>query len=648
MPEDFAHPSTKIDLWTPLTFPSSLAQNWGLHVFQLFARLKPGISLAQAQREMNALARQSAQEHPRTNLHTSVELEPIRETYAGNVRPALLVLQAAAFFMLLVASGNVVNMLLARASTTEREVAVRRALGASRWRLLSQYLTHGLLLSLCGATLGLALAFWSVGVLTRLFRGQLANLSVPTHAGAWMDWPVLGFALAISAIVGLVFGAIPALRRADPSQEVLRTGGRGATERLVAIRLRSVSIVGQVALSLLLLVGSDLLIRSFLRLEDRSLGFQTDHIVTLVLTFAPERYAGLLKTAPFLEQILAHIRAVPGVESAASISTLPLTGMDARRPYVAPDDQTTTERQAVVQYRVITPDYFQVMRIPLRSGRFFDGRDRQGSREVVIINERLAHRLWPQGEAIGKTLDVADLAQPEPREVVGVVGDVHHGGLASEPPIEVYRPAYQASWPFAGVVVRTTLDPTQLVKSIREAVWAVDRDQPVNDVRTMDDLASDSIALRRSSMLLLGVFAGLAVILASLGIYSVISYSVTLRTHEIGVRMALGARTPDTLMLMLRQIAALLGVGIALGLVAAFSMSRFLATLLYGITATDATTIVLAVVTMTTVAAYAAYFPARRASRVDPMVDFETRITSPGAAANPTPGSESAIIDGTA
>jgi predicted permease len=620
MPKEFAHPSTKVDLWTPLPFPNGLAQNWGLHVFQVFARLKPRVSLVEARNEMNALARQSAQEHPKTNVHTSAELEPIRETYVGNIRPTLWMLQAAVFFMLLVACGNVANMMLARASANEREVAVRLALGAGRWRLFRQYMMQGLVLSAGGAGLGIALAFWGVGVLPQLFRDQLANLPLPDHAAAWMDWLVLSFTVAVAALAGFVFGAIPALRRATPSQEVLKAGGRGAMALLITARFRSVLIVGQVALSLLLLVGSGLLIRSFLRLQEQSLGFQTDHVVTFMLTFAPNRYWGLPKNASFLQQMLTRIRAVPGVESAASISTLPLTGMDARRPYIHPGEPATTEAQQIVQYRVITPDYFRVMHIPLRSGRFFDDRDHEGARDVVIINEKLARRLWPNTDPIGKSLTVADLARPQAREIVGVVGNVRHGGLTSEPPIEVYRPAYQTFWPFVGVVVRTSLEPSQVVRSIREAVWAVDKDQPVNEVRTMENLAADSVALRRASMLLLALFAGLALLLASLGIYSVISYSVTLRTHEIGVRMALGARTADVLVMMLGQSATLTLIGIALGLIASLALTRFLAALLFGITATDAVTVALAIVTMAIVAVGAAYFPARRASRVDPMV----------------------------
>ena len=619
MPAAFAHPSVKVDLWTPLPFPNELAQNWGLHVFQVVGRLKPGVGLAQAQREMSALARQSAQEHPTTNLHRTAELEPIRETYVGRIGSALWLLQTSVFIMFLIACGNVVNMFLARASTTAREVAVRLALGAGRASLLRQYLIQGLMLSTLGAGLGGALAIWAVHVLPRLFRDQLGNLVLPGDAKGWMDWPTLGLAFAVAGLAGLIFGTVPALGRASPSQEVLRTGSRGAWERLRAVRLRSILIVGQVALSLLLLVGAGLMIRSFISLEDQSLGFQTDHVLTFVLNFPPNRYTGLAKTSAFLDQTLTRIRALPGVASAAATSTPPLTGMDARRLYLKPGE-AAGDSPKTVQFRVVTPHYFRVMRIPIKAGRDFDEQDRQVSREVLIINEKFARRLWPNGDAVGKTLNVADFATPEPREIVGIVGDVRHSGLASDAPVEVYRPTSQAYWPFVGVVVRTTIEPAELVSSVRRAVWSADKDLPVNSVQTMDDLAADSIALRRSTMLLLSVLAGLGVFLACLGIYSVISYSVVLRTHEIGLRMALGATTVDVLAMTLRQSISLALIGIFIGLLAAVGLTRFLATLLFRVTATDTITLAIAVIVMTAVSAVAAYFPARRASSVDPMV----------------------------
>jgi putative ABC transport system permease protein len=618
MPKEFAHPTATVDLWTPLSYPKGLDQNFGMHVFQVVARLKPGMNLKEAQAEMNLLAQQSAREHPNTNRHTSVELELIRQTYVGNIQLALWVLQAAVFFMLLIACGNAGNMLLARATASEREVAVRAALGAGRWRLLRQYFTQGLFLSACSAVLGILFAYWGVGILPELFRRQLAVLPLPNEPAAWLDWPVLGFAVAIAAFVALIFGTIPALRGSIPSQEDLRAGGRGTTERQFAIRLRSALIVGQVALSLLLLVGSGLLLRSFLKLQDQSLGFQPHHVLSFVLQFPANRYPGLTRTASSLGQMLSGIREIPGVDSAAFISTLPLSGMDARRPYFKPDDPAGRDQQQMVQYRVITPDYFRAMNIPLKKGRFFDESDRQGSRDVVIISDKFARELWPDADPVGRMINVGDLMQPEPREIVGVVGDVRHQGLGTEPPIEVYRPAYQVAWPFFGAVVRSTSEPAPVVSSVRAAVWAVDKDLPIDSIRTMDDLAIDSVGLRRTSMQLLGLFAGLAVLLASAGIYSMISYSVTVRRHEVGIRIALGARRADVLRTVLGHTAVLTISGLAIGLVASWGLTRFLASLLFNVSPTDTVTLVLAILALAFTAVCAAYFPVRRAFRIDP------------------------------
>jgi predicted permease len=620
MPRAFGHPSPNVDVWTPLSMPADFAQDRKLHVLQVIGRLKPGVSLTRAQKEMEVLAAQSAREYPETNAHYGVQLELIRDSYVGNIRSALWILQTAVLFMLLVACANVANMLLARASAGEREVAIRLALGASKMRLFRQFLTQGILLSLGGSALGILIALWGVRVLPRLFETQLANVPLPTQIGEWLNWEVLIFTLAIAIATALIFGAIPAFRTPTPSQSTLRASGRGATQGSFAVRLRSALIVGQVALSLVLLIGSGLLIRSFLRLQDRSFGFQTDHVLSFVLVLPQNRYSGLSQTAPFLERLLGQIRGIPGVLSAGAINTLPLTGMDARRPFTVPGRADSMTEQKVVQFRVITPGYFRTMRIPLRRGRVFDDRDRKGSRNVAIISENLARRFWPNSDPIGKIVNVADLGTIEPREIVGVVGDVRHSGLASEPPIEVYRPAYQTYWPFFGVVVRTSFDPTQVAKAIRQAVFSVDKDLPVDDLRTMDNLAADSVALRRASMLLLGVFAALAVLLASLGIYSIISYSVTQRTHEIGVRMALGARASDVVRTTLGQSAMLTAIGIGLGLAVALALTRYLASLLFGVTATDAPTLGLAITAMMIVALIAGYLPARRAARIDPMV----------------------------
>ncbi|HEY2932069.1 MAG TPA: ABC transporter permease [Acidobacteriota bacterium] len=619
MPPAFAHPGTFVDLWTPLVLLPNWLQNRKLHILHVLARLKPGVSLAHAQHEMDAMAAGLAQEYPETNRRWGIQLEPIRNLYVGNLRDALWILQVAVLFMLAIACANVANMLLAQAGTREREVAIRLALGARKGHLFGQFLMQGLILALLGATGGLLIAFWGVQILPRMFSAQFASLPLPTRASNWIDWPVLIFTLLVAALVGIVFGAVPALRAPVLPQEVLKfAGGRTALQSL-PLRLRALLIVCQVALSLILLVGSGLLIRSFLRLQEQNLGFRTDRVLTSFLVLAPDRYPDSAAISTFLEQALARLQILPGVKSAGAISTLPLTGNDARRPFTVPEQPDLSGQSNIAQFRLVSPDYFPAMGIPLRKGRFFDNRDRMGAPGVIIINERLARRLWPNDDPIGKSISVPDMLTPEKRRIVGVVGDVRHYGLATDPPIEIYRPAYQSYWPFFSVVVRTTTDPMQLAGSFRQAIWSVDKNQPVDSVRTMEELLGDSVALRRASTLLLAIFAGVAVLLAAVGIYGVMSYAVTQRTGEIGLRMALGAQHGDVLKLIGRQAMLVALIGIALGLVAASVLTRFLATLLYNVRPADPVTFAVVSALLAAVAFCASYFPARRATKVDPM-----------------------------
>jgi predicted permease len=619
MPPEFAHPSATVDLWTPLPFPTGLLHNRELHVFQVIGMLRSGVSLLQAQQQLASLAQENARQDTQRSKYWTVRLQPIRDFYTGDVRPALWVLQASVLLMLMIACANVGNMLLARASTQEREVSIRMALGASGGRLFRQFLTQGLTLAVIGAGVGLLLAWWGVQAVPFMFKAQLANLPLPTSASSWMNWPVLLLTLVITAMISLVFGAIPALRRRNSPSETLNTNSRANTERRASLRLRHALIVCQLALSVLLLVGSGLLARTFLRLQSRSLGFETDHVLTFVLSLSPNRYPNLSKTASVLDQVLTRIQALPGVQSAGAINTLPLSGMDARRPFTVPGAADDSGQPNVAQFRVVSPDYFQAMRIPLRKGRFFSEQDRSGAALVAIVNERLAQRFWPNADPIGQRILVPDTATPLLTEIVGVVGDVRHGGLASESPIEIYRPANQTYWPFFGIVVRTSLDPEGVAASISQAVWSVDRDQPINSIRSMQALAADSIALRRSSMVLMTLFATVAVLLASLGIYSFISYAVSLRTHEIGVRVALGARNQDILRTVVGQTAMVAFVGVASGVIAALGVTKFLSTLLFGVASSDPITLLVAVSIMMAIAAAAAYLPARRATSVDPM-----------------------------
>ena len=453
-----------------------------------------------------------------------------------------------------------------------------------------------------------------------MFSAQLARVPLPSEPWDWIDGPVLIFTLSVAVAAGALFGLVPALRAPLLPQDALKGGMRGFSRHTPSFRLRSLLIICQVALSLMLLVGSGLLIRSFRRLQEQAFGFQTDRVLASFLLLARNRYPDLVATSTFLEQVLAQLQGLPGVDSAGAISTLPLSGNDARRPFTVPGQSEPTGQQNISQFRLVTPNYFRAMRIPVRRGRLFEERDRKGTAEVVIINERLARRLWPNEDPVGKSILVPDMLEPEPRQIVGVVGDVRHYGLAEEPPIEIYRPAYQAYWPFFTLVVRGSVDPMQLANSVRQAVWSVDKDQPIESVRTMEQLAGDSVALPRASMVLLAIFAGVAVLLAALGIYSVVSYTVTQRTQEIGLRMALGAQRRDVLRLVAGEAMLIALIGVGLGLTGAWLLTRFLASLLYGVRPTDPETFAAVSVLLTAVALFASYIPARRATKVDPMV----------------------------
>jgi putative ABC transport system permease protein len=620
MPPSFAHPGSYVDIWTPIVLSADLRENRRLHVLHVIGRLRAGMSLELAQNELSLLAADRAKKYPDTNKHFGARVEPIRNLYTGNLRQALWVLQVAVLLMLVIACANVANMLLAQASSREQEIAVRLALGARRSHLIRQFLTQGLLLALLGAAGGLLFAFWGVRLLPRMFSAQFSSQPLPASASEWINWPVLIFTLSIAVIAGIIFGLIPALRASILPQAAVRAGVRGFTKRTLSFRLRSLLIVCQVALSLMLLIGSGLLIHSFLRLQDQSFGFQPEQVLSCGLVLDSSRYPDAVSRERFLEQAIARIREAPGIESAGAISTLPLSGNDARRPFKVPGQPELPDPQNSVQFRVITRDYFKTMGIPLRSGRFFDETDRQGTEAVAIINEKLARRLWPNEDAVGKSIIVPDMATPESRRIIGIVGDVRHYGLAENSPIEIYRPFSQASWPFFGIVVRTALEPRQIENQVRQAILFVDKDQPIGSVRPMLELAGDTVALRRASTVLLGIFAGIAALLAALGIYSVISYGVTQRTREIGLRMALGAQRRDVLRLIIGEAMRVALLGLGLGLGGALLLTRFLGNLLYSVPATDPLTFVAVTALLAVAAAFAGYLPARRAAMVEPMI----------------------------
>ena len=616
MPATFAHPTPTAALWVPLT--ADLSQNRRLPVFQVIARLRPHVPVQRADGELKGIAAKLASEYPDTNAKRTALVRDLREIYAGDVRVSLWVLQGAALALLLIACTNVTNLLLARAIARDRQVAIRLAIGASRWQIFRQSLAETMVLAGGGSIVGVCIAFWGAELLPRLLESQLTNLLLPETSSEWVTPSVLSAVVGLTSLICLVMSVIPVLRSGKPSALVM-DASRTSSAPLWALRARAGFIVGQVALSLCLLIAAGLLVRSFVRLQDRSLGFRTGNVLSGFFFLPPDRYTDLAQRELFLQQMTMRLRALPGVEGAAAMSTLPLTGADARRPYQVPgmprrEDQWT-------QYRVVTPQYFDVMDIPLRRGRFFDDRDRTGSTQVAIINERLARALWPAEDPIGKILLVADMAPPaQAREIIGVVGDVRHQGPASEIPLELYRPAYQTTWPFFGLVVRTADDPEQLIPPVRAAVASLDRAIMLGEsLRPFERLAADSVGLWRASMTLVSLFAAFALTLALVGAYSLVAYVVAQRTREFGVRLALGAGHTHIYATVLRYGLAPVLAGIALGTAGALAGTRVLQSLLFEVTPYDPLTFAVVEVTFFGVGAMAMLVPARRAATLDPV-----------------------------
>ncbi len=619
MPREFAHPSIETALWTPLTVPANFFADRKLHVLRVIARLREGVTIEHAQNEMDALTRQLAREHPETDAGMGAALSSLRDFYTHEVKTSLWVLQAAVLVMLLIACGNVANLLLARSGTRRREMAVRLALGAGRPRLVRQLLTEGMLLAMLGGAAGIALAFWGAGVLAALLPPNIAGIADAAHPAAWINLPVLLAAVAFSFASGMVFGVAPALSTSAAPDGILRSSGRSLTESRGNMRFTGGLIVSQIALSLMLLTGAGLLIRSFVNLQKRDFGFRTDHILTLVLMGRSGGF-GSAGMGPFLGPVLERIEALPGVRAAGAIAAMPLTGMSAHRSFAIPGQPPRPYgEQPVAGFHVVTAHYFQAMGIRLLRGRYFDSHDAENTAGVALINETLARRFFANEDPVGKAISVADGDTRVTRTIVGVVGDTRHEQLVDLPDPEIYRPFKQADWPFAGIVVHTASDPLALAAVVRAAIWAVDKEQPIDAVMTLEQRAESTLAPRRANLLLLSLFAAIALALAAIGIYGVSAYAVSRRIHEIGIRMALGAQGRQVTGMVLRKALLLTAGGVLVGLLAAAGASRFLESLLVDVGATDAITFLLAPPLLTAIAAFAAYVPARRASKVDPM-----------------------------
>ena len=616
MPPGFDFP-TQTEVWVPLALDASTERRDNRYL-QAIARLKTGVTVEQAQAEINVISNRLGQEYAETNSGWGVSLSTVHERMVGEVRPSLLLLLGAVTFVLLIACANVANLLLARAAARQKEIAIRTALGAGRLRVIRQLLTESVLLSALGGALGLLLSVWLTDLLI-----AISPANTPRFDEIKLDARVLVFTLAVTVLTGLIFGLAPALQASQPDlNEALKEGGRGSSEGYRRNRLRGLLMVSEIALSFLLLAGAGLLIKSFLRLRDVNPGFNPEHVLTMRLAPLSTKYPKGQQKVEFFRQVLERIRTLPGVESAGAVLSLPLGGdtFNVGRSFIREGRPMTPEESANASYLVATPDYFRVMQIPLITGRAFSEQDSEESPKVVIINETMARRFWSSENPIGKRMTIWR-DEKFPREIVGVVGDTKPSTLGGEPAPQMYVPhAQDAGWGAMTLVIRTATEPTTLIGTVRQEILSFDKSQPVYNIKTMNDVVSTSLAASRISMLLISVFAGVALLLAMLGIYGITAYYVTQRTHEIGIRMALGAQTGDVLRLVIKQGMLLALIGLGIGLVAAFALTRVMASLLYGVSATDPVTFSVVSALLIVVALIACLVPARKATKVDPMV----------------------------
>ncbi len=620
MPATFVTPRDSTEAWTPVHVSNPVAANFrGVHFLKTYGRLAPGVTIEQARAEMQIVDQNLAAQYPAENKNRNTVLFALHERIVGETRRSLIILFAAVGFVLLIACANFANLLLARAAERQREFVIRGALGAGRWRLMRQLLIESLLLSLAGGAAAVVLAFWGTSLLVSFKPENLPRL---TEIG--VDGSVLAFTLGISILTGLIFGLVPAWAASRGRVgDALKEGGRSATAGSARQRLRSIFVVAELAVALVLLVGAGLLIKTFWKLRSVEPGFNPDHLITMRVELPETRYKEVAPQTRFRKQVLAGMNSLPGVQ-AAMISELPLSGdsldhdfLIENRPPIAPGDEPSLETRSVLG------DYFKVMQIPLKQGRDFGPQDFDDhAPRVGIANDALVKQYFQNEDPLGKRIRWARDPEINWIEIVGVVGDVKHFGLDLPEQPALYTPYTQINpWKrWMSIAARTQGDPASTAQALKEQIWKVDSQLPVTRLETMGDVAASSFAARRFNMSLLSLFAALALVLAAIGIYGVMSNAVTQRTQEIGIRLALGASALDVLGLIVRNGLTLVIIGVAFGLAGAFALTRLMTTLLFGVTPTDGLTILVVSGVLIGVALLACLIPARRATRVDPLV----------------------------
>jgi putative ABC transport system permease protein len=617
-PAGFDPPTGKAELWVPLgLWRNSLAGRSGHSAGRAIARLKPGVTVKQAVTEIDSIARRLQDQYKEAPAVTGATVLPLHEQVVGKFRPAILILFAAVGFVLLIACANVANLLLARSASRQREIAIRSAVGASRFRIIQQLLTEGMLLSLFGGILGLLLAMWGTDLLV-----TLGPVDLPRLKEIGIDSRALGFTLIASILTSILFGLAPALQASRPDlNETLKEGGKSSMEGMGGRRVRNLLVVTEVALTFVLLIGAGLMIKSFLRLQQVDPGYNTDKVLALEMSLPGAKYRNRTEVAQFYEKLFARIEAIPGIEASGGANNLPMGENYNQQGFsIEGGPIFTADDYRMVDAYVTSPGYFRAMGIPLLRGRIFSDQDRETSPPVGIIDEAMARIYWPDADPIGKHFKMSGSKPEDPWiTVVGIVGSVKQYGLDQETRPQIYRPFQQrADWTMSLVVKAP--NPMGLVSAIRQAVGEVDKDQPIYNIKPLEQIVAESTSQRRFNMLLLVLFAVIALILAAVGIYGVMSYSVTQRTHEIGIRMALGADQKDILKLILGHGMALALAGIVIGMASALALTRLMSSLLFGVSATDLPTFAVISIILTGIALLSCFIPARRAMKVDPMV----------------------------
>ncbi len=618
MPPDFEFPSAA-QAWT--TMQMDPLQSRGNHSWQVIGRLKPGVTIDQSHEDLGRIATTLEAQYPQSNTGWGVDVQSLRDFQVGNIRPVLLIMMASVGLVLLIACANVANLLLARASARSKEMAVRVALGAETWRVMRQLLTESVLVALAGATLGIAFAY----ALLQWIKASLLN-GIPFWMRFTIDGQVLLFTVAVGVVTGLLFGVVPAVQSSNPNlNETLRdSGARGASAGRSRQRLRSSLVVGEVALSLVLLVGAALLIRSFLGLQNIKPGFDADGLLTMRVNLSGPRYDSTYKRLAFWDRFLTDLNQRPGVMSGSITNNIPLSGNNNNSFFTIEGQPTPLGQEPLLEIRWVSPRYLETMRIPLRRGRMFtqqEWADSGVAGRVAVVNEYMANKFWPKGDAIGKRFRFGNVTDTTRKwiTIIGVASDIKHRQLTSNPDLQGYMPYRQGGWSGAAIIVRAQGDPARITNTVLGALKQADPLLPAYRVMSMDASITRSYWQQALYGKLFGVFAAIAVVLAAIGVYGVISYAVSQRTQEIGVRVALGAQRGDVLRLIVGDGAFLGGLGVLIGLAGGLGVTHFLRTLLYGVSPFDPLSFVGVALLLTTIALLASYIPARRAARVDPV-----------------------------